>query len=203
MKRKLLAGLTALVVIVAGAVLFRGDTSAASLSTKAYVNLNAILTNTSGPFTASAPLDLKNTIELANGVAANQANKIFAETAAIATAGTQSYDLAGAMVDVFGAAFTPAKLKCIYIESCGATNVARGCLAANTTNLTLLGDAASVPILNTVATTTTLPPGGVFFVCRPDLAGWAVTGGTGDIVKIVNAAGATAYVQVVLVGTSS
>ena len=111
----------------------------------------------------------------------------------ITTGATTDLDLQGSLLDALGAAFTPAKLKCVYIESA----------TANTTNLTLFGDAASVPILNTAATTTTLLPGGLFFICNPPLAGIAVTAATADIIQITNASGATATVNVVLIGTSS
>jgi hypothetical protein len=60
-----------------------------------------------------------------------------------------------------------------------------------------------VPILNTAATTMTLLPGGTFLMVEPPLAGIAVTATTADLIKIVNAAGATAYVDIVLIGTSS
>ena len=133
-------------------------------------------------------------IALANGVAINQADVIYKQAATITTAATLSLDLkGGGLLDVFGVAINPVKLVGIYIFS----------KLSNTTNLTLLGDANSVPILNTAATTVTLKPGGKFEVWDPSLAAITVTAGTGDIVKIVNAAGASALVDIVIVGRSA
>jgi hypothetical protein len=192
MKKKLLLGLAvALAMVLAFAT--QGDVSAASLTTSINLRLNSTLTGTVGLATATVPLDQSYSKSFANGVGASQADKIYSIQLSIASAGTSSSDLQGSLVDALGAAFTPVKLRCIYIESA----------SANTTNLTLFGDANSVPILNTAATTSTLQPGGIFFYCNPPLAGTTVTAGTGDIIKIVNAAGATATVNLVLIGTSS
>lgn len=193
MKRKMLAGLVALVVMVAGGLVFQGDVGAASLTTKVEVLVGGTLAGDVGLATASVPLAVKKQIELANGVGASQADKVYSKTYSILTGATEDIDVQAALVDALGAAFTPAKLKVVYIYS----------RPANTTNLTLFGDANSVPILNTAATTSTLLPGGLFLVAQPPLAGIAVTAGTGDIIQIVNAAGATATVDVILVGTSS
>jgi hypothetical protein len=194
MKTKLLWALTALCVIVAAGLGFQGDIGAASLTTKAQLVITADLANTSGLATATGNLSKTNwALTLANGVAASQANKIYAEKRTLLTGATDALDLAGSMTDVFGAAFTPAKVKLLAIHS----------YPTNTTNLTILGNAAAVPILNTVATTATLQPGGTFFFTAPPLAGVAVTASTGDIVQIVNAAGASADYDIVIVGTSS
>ena len=90
-------------------------------------------------------------------------------------------------------AFAPVKIKAIYIKAA----------STNTTNLTLFGDALSVPILNTAATTTTLPPGGVFLKTAPPLAGIAVGAGATDIIQVACGAGAICSYNVVLIGTSS
>ncbi len=60
-----------------------------------------------------------------------------------------------------------------------------------------------MPILNTAATTITLHPGGIFLIADPSLAAFAVTATTGDVIKIVNAAGASAVVDIVIIGTSA
>jgi hypothetical protein len=192
MKKKLLSGLAVIVAMVL-AFANQGDVSAASLNTTINLKLGSTLTGTVGLATASASFDQSYVKTFANGVAASQADKVYSVQLAITTAATQDIDLQGSLTDALGAAFTPLKLKCLYIESA----------AANTTNLTLFGDANSVPILNTAATTMTLQPGGVFFYCNPPLAATTVTAGTGDIIQIVNAAGATATVNVVVIGTSS
>ena len=166
-----------------------------ALKTDVQINLSSTLTGTAGLAPLNAPLAVIQPISLASGVALNQADVLFSQQATILTAGTLTLDLkGGGLLDPFGAAINPVKLKGIYIFS----------KPTNTTNLTLFGDANHVPILGTVATT--LPnfaPGSVFLHVNPSLAGIAVTAGTGDIIKIVNAAGASAVVDIVLFGTSA
>ena len=193
-KMKLFGGLMVLCAIVALALFTQGDISAASLTSRIQVSLTGTLTDSTTLTDNQASLGVIRTTSLATGVGASQADKIYTLKAqTIADGATLSIDCKAALVDAFGAAFTPAKLRAVYIFSTGA----------NTTNLTLFGDANSVPILNTAATTSTLRPGGMFLATDVTTTGIAVTAGTGDIIKIVNAAGAAATVDVVLIGTSS
>lgn len=183
----------ALTAAVALAICLQGDVGAATLTTRVSVNIGGSLVGTAGITTPTAAVSAIKTIDLANGLGAGQADKVYAVSTTIASAGTLSIDVQGSLTDAFGAAFTPAKLKVVYVYWS----------SGNTTNATLFGDAASVPILNTAATTSTLLPGGLFLMVQPPSAGIAVTATTADIIKIVNSAGATASVDVVLVGTSS
>lgn len=166
---------------------------AASVTSQIEVRISAQYTNTVGLQEVAAPLSLVKAIALANGTGANQADKAFSAQYSIATGATQSIDLQASLTDAMGVAFLPARVKAIYI----------GSAAANTTVLTLLGDAASVLFLGTAATTMGLRPGGCFLLCNPDVTGNVVTATTGDIVKIVNAAGATAVVDVVIIAASA
>jgi hypothetical protein len=195
MKRiRILALLAAAAALTIGLGLQLGDVNAANaVSTQVEVKVAPTLSGTVGLASASATATALSQFTLANGTGANQGDLVYTTSAAITTAGTLSIDVKGSLTDAFGAAFTPAKLRLIYIAS----------KSSNTTDLTLFGDAASVPILNTAATTTTLSPGDVFMVTRRSAAGIAVTASTADIIKIVNGAGATANIEVVLVGSSS
>lgn len=203
--RKMFGGLTVLAIaaLVALALGTQGDVAAASLTSRIQVNVLGTLTDATTLTDNQAVLQKVWTTSLANGTGAAQADKIYTlKEQSIADGGTLSIDVKAALVDAFGAAFTPAKLRAVVISSCGGA--ANGCSqTANTTNLTLFGDANGVPILNTAATTSTLSPGGLFVKTDTATAGIAVTAGTGDIIKIVNGAGAVAYVDVVLIGTSS
>lgn len=191
MKRKFYVALAALAMLVG--LFTMGDVGAASLQTRVSLGLSSNLTSTVGLTSLATNPSVNRIIDLANGVALNQADSLYTTQAAITTGATLSIDVKGSLLDPFGAAFTPAKLKVIYIFSS----------STNTTDLTLFGDANSVPILNTAATTSTLKPGGMFMVVQPSLAAIPVTAGTGDIIKIVNASGATANVDIILIGTSS
>lgn len=194
MTRKLMVGLAALMVLISAGLIFQGDGAAASLTSRAQVQITGSLTNTAGLQSASAPLALTRAIDLANGVAKDQANVLYSSTQAIGTGATVSLDFAGGgLTDAFGAAVAPVKVKCVYLAAA----------AANTTTVTAMGDTNNIPFLSTKATTFALPPGAIYLYCDPSLAAVAVTAATGDILKLVNAAGATANVDVVILGTSS
>ncbi len=184
--------LTALVATLALG-LIASPTTAAELTTHVQVNVKPTLKATVGLGTAEVTATALSDFTLANGTGANQADSVYTATYTIGTGATQSVDLKGALVDALGAPFTPAKLRLVKIVS----------RSSNTTILTLFGDVNSVPILSTAATTTTLTPGDIFFQTNRSAAGWTVTAGTADIIKIVNAAGASAVVDVVFIGTSS
>jgi hypothetical protein len=154
---------------------------------------------------ASSALDLKSVtadlvknyrLALASGVAAAQADKIWEDQRTLAPSAVDSLDLSGGgLVDAFGAAFAPVKLKAILIYSA----------LANLNDITLFGDTNHVPILGTAATTMgPLQPGCFFLMQWRALAGKAVTAGTGDIIKVTNAAGVNSVTyDIVLIGTSA
>jgi hypothetical protein len=165
-----------------------------ALVSRVGINVSATLTNVAGLVNAAGPLSEIFNTDFASGVAAGQADVLYTTQATILTAATLTIDLkGGGLTDPFGVAINPVKLKALYIKSA----------PSNTTILTILGNAAAVPILNTVATTLPLLPGGVFLYTAPPLAGVAVTAATGDIIQIVNAAGASAVVNVIILGTSA
>jgi len=194
MKRiRILALVAAAVALTIGLGLQQGDVNAASLSTRVTVTVAPTLTSTVGLAETSATAKALVDFTLAAGTGANQADSVYTASATITTGATLSLDLKGSMVDAFGAAFTPSKLRLVYISS----------RSSNTTNLTLFGNAASPLILSVATTTATLTPGDTFLVTRRATAGITVTTATGDIVDIVNGAGASAIVDIVLVGTSS
>lgn len=166
---------------------------AASVTSQVNLQVSAQYSNTVGLQDVSAPLTVMKTISLAHGTGANQADKVYSQQYSIATGATQSIDVAGSLTDSMGVAFTPARIKAIYI----------GSAAANTTNLTVFGDAAHVPFFGTVATSFTMRPGGAFLLVDPGATGYVVTASTGDIIKIINAAGATAVVDLVIVAASA
>lgn len=166
---------------------------AASVTSQVEVRISGQYTNTVGLQEVAAPLALVKTIPFANGTGLNQADKVYSQQYSIGTGATQSIDVAGSLTDSMGVAFTPAKIKAIYI----------GSASTNTTNLTVFGDAAHVPFLGTVATSLTLRPGGAFLLVDPGTTAYAVTAATGDIIKIVNAAGATAVVDLIVIAASA
>lgn len=192
--RKYLASTLVVAMAVAGLLVQQGDASAASLKARLEVKLTATLTNVLDLTQADAPLTALRIQDFANGVGANQANVIWSDRRTLSASTTEDLDLAGGgLVDAFGVAVAPVKLRAVVISSA----------SANVQNITLFGDANSVPLLNTAATTVTLQPGGLYVFTAPAVAGVAVTAGTGDIIQVANGAGVSITYDVIIIGTSS
>ena len=130
-------------------------------------------------------------IDLVDGVGAGQANKIFSDTRTLASGASETLDLVGTLTDAFGASITLTKTKMILIAAD----------PANTTVLTI-GNVANGIVAPFGAATHSLsvPPGGMVLVATPDLAAFPVVAGTGDLLKIANAAGAGANYDIVVIG---
>jgi len=162
-----------------------------ALTTRVAIRLTAQQTSVLDLVSALAPFDISQAREFSDGAGGNQANKIWSDERTLTTGAVEDLDFnGGALVDALGVTVVLAKLKGILILS----------LSSNTTDLTLFGDANSIPILNTAATTITLPPGGIFLYMDPSAAGRTVTAATGDIIQIANAAGNSAVYRIVVWG---
>lgn len=167
----------------------------ASLVSRVEVILTGILSNVLDLANVSSPLAQSRATDFANGTGANQANVIWSDQRTLAPSASETLDLAGGgLVDAFGAAIAPARLRGVLIYAA----------PGNLNNLTLFGDAAHVPLLNTPATTITLPPGGIFLLTKPDTAGIVVTATTFDLIKVANAAGVNSVIyDIFLLGASA
>lgn len=138
-----------------------------------------------------APLSYANAIAITNGTGLSQADVIFTDTRSIATA--EDLDVSGgALTTAFGATFTIAELKVLVV--CAAT--------ANTGNVVLGGDAASVLFLSVATTTVTLKPSACFVYTDPSAAGTTVTNSSADIIQAAPSAGTQAY-SIIIMGSSS
>ena len=153
-----------------------------SLTSRISVTLTADQTNPLDHGTPTFQLVKKIVQDFANGTGLNQASKLFSDTRTIAPSTTEDLDLnGGGLVDALGNVLVFAKINALIIRA----------HPANVNNLTLLGDANSVPILGTAATTSPLKPGGIFVYADPSSAGVVVTAGTGDIIQVANAGAGT------------
>lgn len=164
-----------------------------TLTTRVAVTISAALTSALDLVTAGAPAVVKFVLDLAHGSGANQANKVFTDQRTIAASTTEDLDLnGGGLLDALGTVLVFAQVRVLYIKAA----------IANVNNITLFGDANSVPILGTAATTVTLKPGGIFLFVDPSAAGVAVTAGTGDIIQVANAGAGTSVVyDIIIVGS--
>lgn len=139
--------------------------------------------------------ELKSLLQFTNGTTANKADLIFTDTRSVNSASNDDIDLAGVLADAFGATITAAEIVGLMIKSA----------AANTTVLTV--GAGSNPWITMFAATgdgIKVMPGGVFVNFAPDASGLgAVTAGTGDILRVANASGATASYDIVILARSA
>ena len=128
-----------------------------------------------------------------DGSGADQAQKLFSDTRTLTASATESLDLAGGLTDVFGATLTLTKVKALLIKA-----------AAGNTNDVVVGGAASnqwAAPFGDVSDTVKVKPGGTLLLIAPDATGYAVTAGTGDILKVANSAGSTSVsYDIVIVG---
>jgi hypothetical protein len=133
-------------------------------------------------------------VSLANGVGANQADKVFADTRTLALSATEDLDLAGVLLDGFGQAITFAKLKAVVIIAA----------AANTNDVQVTRPASNgVPLFLAAADGLLIKPGGAFVWVAPG-TGITVTPATGDLLTITNGgAGTPVTYDVILIGTST
>ena len=134
------------------------------------------------------------TTTLLNGTAADQASQAFSDERTLAASTSEDLDLAGGLTDVFGnaIAFTKIKAIAIFADADNGDNVEVGGAASNGFN----------SWVGAVGDQVIIPPGGMFLLTAPDLAGFPVTSSTGDLLTINNAdSGASGTYKIVLIGT--
>lgn len=168
-----------------------------ALNTRASLRIMAEQT-TSGVGAVLAPgkaaADYAKDLVLTSGTVADQADRFYAERKTVNASTTQTTDLSGALTDPFGSTVTFAKVKLVALIN-----------RSTTQTLTLQRPAANgVPWLTAAGDAIPVPPGGFACVAAGVLAGLAtVTAGTGDLIDVVNPAGASAEYDLIVVGTSA
>lgn len=129
------------------------------------------------------------------GTANGQADRIFTDTRTIAASGSEDLDLAGTLADPLGGTAAFAEIVAVEIRA-----------AAGNTNNVVVGGASShawVGPFGAANNTFAVPPGGALVFHHPG-AGWAVTAGTGDRLKVANSGSGTPVTyDIVIVGRSS
>lgn len=166
-----------------------------SLDTNILVQVTANLTNALDLVTASAPLNFKETVALANGSLADQANNVFSDKRQIAASANDDIDLAGSLTNAVGSSFSFTKIKGIFVkaDSANTNNIHVGGAASNEFN-TWVGATGDIVVVR---------PGGLFALVSPDATAYAVTAGTGDILRLTNSAGGTVVnYDIVIVGVA-
>ncbi|MDI9885315.1 hypothetical protein QMZ92_13155 [Streptomyces sp. HNM0645] len=164
-----------------------------SLSVAATADLTSALDLATG----TVPLQVRHAVNLSSGTGAGQADKVFSDRRTLAASATEDLDLAGVLTDAFGAAITFARIKGLIIKAAvgNTNNVVIGAAATNTW-ATLLGATHTI----------TLRPGAALCVMADatDATGYAVTAGSGDLLKVANSgAGTSVTYDIVLIGASA
>jgi hypothetical protein len=131
------------------------------------------------------------------GAGAGQANLVFADQRTLAASASEELDLdGGALLDPFGVALAFKRVKALVV-----------CAAAGNTNKVIVGGAAAnafVGPFGAANNTLAVDPGGSVLIASPTAAGWLVTAGTGDLLKIANGgAGSAVDYDIILIGAAT
>lgn len=132
-------------------------------------------------------------IKLGAGTGYGKADIAFYDIRALAASTSENLDLSGALTDGFGQTIVAVKVKAIEIENPEASlsTLTVGAAASNTFNGPFSGATFSIDVK---------PGDKAVFVSR---TGWAVTAGTGDILKVASGAGGTAnYILKIIAATA-
>lgn len=135
-------------------------------------------------------------LQLASGTGANQADIVWADERTVASATADDIDLAGVLSSAFGTTITAVEVVAFLLINAPLDPLD----TANTTTLTVGGDAAAVPNITSGA----IGPRGVVLLVDPDAGGLAtVTATTGDIIQVTNSSGAAATYQVCILARTA
>ncbi len=168
---------------------------AATLSSKISVKYTGTLANAGTLSTASVSLSHTYSLDMANGTAINQADKVYQARRSVTAATTDSIDLSGALIDPLGAAVVFAEIVGIIIENKSATAGEILTIGGNINPFsTWLGAAAH---------TIKIGPRGFFALCNPALEAYAVTAGTADMLDVNVAAGTAVSYDLLILGRSA
>ncbi len=132
---------------------------------------------------------------IADGTGAAQADLFFSDVRTIGATSNDDLDLAGSLTDIFGATITFAKVKAIYIENPSTNN-----------GDVVVGNEGTNPLVGWFGAgthTIAIKPGGFLLIASPTVAGYTVTAGTGDKLRVRNAGSASADIPVIIIGTSA
>lgn len=125
--------------------------------------------------------------------AVDQANLFFSDTRTLSASASETLDLAGSLTDALGATFTAAEILLVFVRA-----------AAANTNAVVIGNAASNGFAGPLSATGTYTVQPDEYYLAATKAGWAVTAGTGDLLKIANGGGSTPVTyDIVIIGRTT
>jgi hypothetical protein len=131
-----------------------------------------------------------------NGAANLECDRIFHDTRTIAISTNDDLDLVnGGLLTPLGGSFSLARLKMIYMKAADG-NGSQVLTIGNGTN-------AQPMFMSAGANTCKLEAGQAMMWTKFDATGWVCTGGSTDIIRINNGAGATATYDICMLGAST
>lgn len=166
-----------------------------ALTTNIKVEVNAIQTGSSGLSPIEARHNLSYSKTLTDGTANGKADLAWGKTATLAASANEDIDLAGSLTGALGGTTT-------FVEVVSITVTAD---EGNTNNVVVGGAAATqfVGPFGAATHTIAVQPGGSFTVNAP-AAGWGVTAGSTDFLRIANSgAGSSVTYKILIVGRSA
>ncbi|AQZ67638.1 unnamed protein product [[Actinomadura] parvosata subsp. kistnae] len=166
-----------------------------AFSFRAGWQLESELTSPLDLSTPSSVIKLARQIAFSEGAGAGAANMIWSDRRTVAASATDAIDLAGSLTGPFGTTLTFARIKMLLVLAA----------SGNTNNVNVVMPASNgAPLFLAAGDGIGVKPGGMFWWYDPSAAGVVVTGGTGDLLNLVNSgAGTSVTYDVVIVGASS
>lgn len=144
----------------------------------------------------SAPAALRRKFGWTDGAIANKANRIWTDRRTLGASGSEDLDLAGSLVDAFGATITFARVRALIVAAA----------AGNTNNVVLGGVSAGLATIIAPAASGTVivrPDGLVAFIA-PDVTAYVVTATTADLLHVANSgAGTGVTYDIAIVGSAT
>ena len=140
-------------------------------------------------------------VTIENGLLADQADLAWTDQArTLAASATENLDLNGVLVDDLGQAFNAVRITAIMITA-----------SSGNTNDVVIGGAATNAFVGPFGANThtmAIKPGGTLILIASKgaagVAGWPVTAGTGDILKVANSgAGTSVSYDIAIIGRSA
>jgi hypothetical protein len=128
---------------------------------------------------------------ITDGTGAGQCNKWYRAYRTLAAGAADNLDLAGSLLDPFGNTLTFTGIKYIAIALISAS--------ANGTNKLTIGNATN-PWVGPMGASGTIDVFDALELYHPGTSGWAVTAGTGDILKINNGGAASITYCILIAG---
>lgn len=135
-------------------------------------------------------------VSLADGTGADQAEIVWHDRRTLAAAGVDNLDLAGGLVDAFGNTLAFTSLKALVLKN-------RGTASDDVLDIGGHATAALSSPFGAANDKLKLGPDGLLLLWNPSAAGYSVTAGTADILRIENTGGNSLDYDIVMIGTDS